>query len=175
MSRHQPNQSINLVQHHYNTRQENIVTWARTQGTKQAVFYKFKFWFISCLCHRFWKDSQKFCELKLRWQKQKFTARNEMIDYKESGVDWQLHFDFICSPRTSFFFDKNVTLPYEFFLSYLKNNSFWPSDTIWQQRIGSTLARVMAWCLTALSHYLSQWGYCFVSLFIYSKEKHLPP
>ena len=35
-------------------------------------------------------------------------------------------------------------------------NSLWPSDTIWRQRSGSTLAQVMAWCLTAPSHYLNQ-------------------
>ena len=31
-----------------------------------------------------------------------------------------------------------------------------PSDTIWWQRSGSTLAQVMACCLTAPSHYLNQ-------------------
>ena len=35
-------------------------------------------------------------------------------------------------------------------------NSLWPSDAIWQQRPGSTLAQVMACCLTAPSHYLNQ-------------------
>ena len=35
-------------------------------------------------------------------------------------------------------------------------NSLWPSDTIWRQRSGSTLAQVMACCLTAPSHYLHQ-------------------
>ena len=35
-------------------------------------------------------------------------------------------------------------------------NSLWPSDTIWRQRSGSTLAQVMACCLTASSHYLNQ-------------------
>ena len=35
-------------------------------------------------------------------------------------------------------------------------NSLWPSDAIWQQRSGSTLAQVMACCLTAPSHYLNQ-------------------
>ena len=35
-------------------------------------------------------------------------------------------------------------------------NSNWPSDTIWRQRCGSTLAQVMAWCHQATSHYLSQ-------------------
>ena len=35
-------------------------------------------------------------------------------------------------------------------------NSLGPSDTIWWQRSGSTLAQVMACCLTAPSHYLNQ-------------------
>ena len=35
-------------------------------------------------------------------------------------------------------------------------NSVWPSDTIWGQRSGSTLAQVMACCLTVPSHYLNQ-------------------
>ena len=35
-------------------------------------------------------------------------------------------------------------------------NSSRPSDAIWWQRSGSTLAQVMACCLTAPSHYLNQ-------------------
>ena len=35
-------------------------------------------------------------------------------------------------------------------------NSLWPSDTIWRHESGSTLAQVMACCLTAPSHYLNQ-------------------
>ena len=35
-------------------------------------------------------------------------------------------------------------------------NSLWPSDAIWRQRFRSTLAQVMACCLTAPSHYLNQ-------------------
>ena len=35
-------------------------------------------------------------------------------------------------------------------------NLLWPSDTIWQQRSGSTLAQVLACCLSAPSHYLNQ-------------------
>ena len=37
-----------------------------------------------------------------------------------------------------------------------KFNSLWPSDTIWRQRSGSILDKVMACCLTAPSHYLNQ-------------------
>ena len=35
-------------------------------------------------------------------------------------------------------------------------NSLWSSDTVWRQRSGSTLVRVMACCLMAPSHYLNQ-------------------
>ena len=35
-------------------------------------------------------------------------------------------------------------------------NSLWLSDAIWWQKSGSTLAQVMACCLTAPSHYLNQ-------------------
>ena len=35
-------------------------------------------------------------------------------------------------------------------------NLLWPNDTIWLYRPGSALAQVMAWCVTALSHCLSQ-------------------
>ena len=35
-------------------------------------------------------------------------------------------------------------------------NSLWPSDIIWHQESRSTLAQVMACCLTAPSHYLNQ-------------------
>ena len=35
-------------------------------------------------------------------------------------------------------------------------NSLWSSDAIWRQGSGSTLAQVMACCLTAPSHYLNQ-------------------
>ena len=36
------------------------------------------------------------------------------------------------------------------------HNSLWPSDAIWQHKSESTLAHVMACCLTAPSHYLNQ-------------------
>ena len=36
-------------------------------------------------------------------------------------------------------------------------NTLWPSDVIWRQVPRSTLAQVMACCLTAPSHYLNQY------------------
>ena len=47
--------------------------------------------------------------------------------------------------------------------------SLWPSDAIWHQRSGSTLAQVMACCLTAPSHYLNQ---CW--LIISEVQRHSP-
>ena len=41
-------------------------------------------------------------------------------------------------------------------LIHILVNSLWRSDAIWRQRSGSTLARVMACCLTTPSHYLNQ-------------------
>ena len=43
----------------------------------------------------------------------------------------------------------NIHLP-------VKKIALWASDPIWRERSGSTLAQVMACCLTALSHYLNQ-------------------
>ena len=39
---------------------------------------------------------------------------------------------------------------------FLNFNSLWPSDAIWDQVTWSTLVQVMAWCLSAPSHYLNQ-------------------
>ena len=36
-------------------------------------------------------------------------------------------------------------------------DSLWPSDVIWRRRSWSTLVRVRACCLSALSHHLNQW------------------
>ena len=49
-------------------------------------------------------------------------------------------------------------------------NSLWPNDAIWRQRSGSTLAQVMAWCLTAPSHYLNQCWFTFSKVHWHSFE-----
>ena len=48
-------------------------------------------------------------------------------------------------------------------------NSLWPSDAMWRQRSGSTLAQVMVCCLTAPSHYLNQ---CYIWLIISEVQGH---
>ena len=50
----------------------------------------------------------------------------------------------------------NLYITLNFDLSSVWFNSLWPSDTIWRQGCGSTLAQVMACCQIAPSHYLNQ-------------------
>ena len=49
-------------------------------------------------------------------------------------------------------------------------NSLRPSDAIWRHRSGSTLAQVMACCLTAPSHYLNQCWLIISKIQWYSSE-----
>ena len=42
------------------------------------------------------------------------------------------------------------------FITLIAYDPFWPSDTLWWHRSGSTLDQVMACCLTEPSHYLNQ-------------------
>ena len=50
------------------------------------------------------------------------------------------------------------------------NNSLWASDATWRQISGSTLAQVMAWCLTAPSHYLNQCWLIIIKVKWHSSE-----
>ena len=50
---------------------------------------------------------------------------------------------------------KNVR-PYPWYTPSHAEQAMWPSDAIWWYRHGSTLAQVMACCLTAPIHYLNQ-------------------
>ena len=49
-------------------------------------------------------------------------------------------------------------------------NSVWPSDTIWWERSGSTLAQVIAWCLMAPSQYLNQCWVPITEVLLHSTE-----
>ena len=51
-----------------------------------------------------------------------------------------------------------------------KFNWLWPNDAIWRQRSGSTLAQVMACCLTAPSHYLNQCWFTISKVYWHSFE-----
>ena len=63
---------------------------------------------------------------------------------------WLSCFFITCCQITSSHHINNLSFPLSSF------NSLWPSDDIWWHRSESTLARVMAWCLMAPSHYLNQ-------------------
>ena len=52
-------------------------------------------------------------------------------------------------------------------------NSLWPNDAIWRHRSRSTLAQVMAYCLTAPSHYLNQCWLIFSKVQWHSVEDNL--
>ena len=64
-----------------------------------------------------------------------------------------------CSLSTAFLYCFLLSLYPDTFnarISRVRINSLWPSDVIWWQGSRSTLAQVMAWCLTAPSHYPNQ-------------------
>ena len=51
-------------------------------------------------------------------------------------------------------------------------NSLQPSDAIWRQRSGSTLAQVMTWCLMTPSHYGNQCGLIISEVQWHSSESN---
>ena len=55
-------------------------------------------------------------------------------------------------------FDDSLFNPWksEMLHKIIKMNSLWSSDTLWRHISGSTLAQIMAICLTAPCHYLNQ-------------------
>ena len=68
-----------------------------------------------------------------------------------------------CNTNGSFTFLIHITRGSIYWVAGSKNmagyrvfTSLWPSDAIWRQGSGSTLAQVMACCLTAPSHHLNQ-------------------
>ena len=79
------------------------------------------------------------------------------ILYQRSYGTYPGHRYLLPAPNSSYIGVKGVyTQKREGWLQCSKFISLWPSDTIWWQRSGSTLAQAMACCLTAPSHYLSQ-------------------
>ena len=58
-----------------------------------------------------------------------------------------------------------------FYVSWNKSCTAVNSDAIWRHRSESTLAQVMAWCLTAPSHYLNQYWF-LISVQWHSSESN---
>ena len=89
-----------------------------------------------------------FCEMALRWMLQNTLDDKSIL---VQVVVWYClatsHYLSQCGFRSM--------LPYGITMSQLVK-SLQPSDAVWRQRSWSTLAQVMACCLTAPSHYLNQ-------------------
>ena len=62
----------------------------------------------------------------------------------------------LCLHHSIYVHDEFILGPNQWRHSSQWINSLWPSEAIWQQSSGSTLAQVMACYLTAPSHYLHQ-------------------
>ena len=79
------------------------------------------------------------------------------------GISWghDIHlvwveYSIVCPARVNFFYKD----PGDFGLWVKGNvlgllNWFWPNDVIWRHRFGSTLVKVMAYCLTVPNHYMN--------------------
>ena len=94
------------------------------------------------------------------WYELKMTNLNLQVHLPGSNElkAWEMKVD-ICVHNTCIYVViVHVTLVAKAWTTILAPylNSLWPSDTIWHQGSGSTLAQVMACCLTAPSHYLNQ-------------------
>ena len=74
------------------------------------------------------------------------------------------------SPLFCGLFSFNSVIIYAVWLVWV--NSLWPSDAKWRHRFGSTLAQVMACCLTAPSHYLNQCWLHMNEVLWYSHESN---
>ena len=123
----------------------------------------------SCLCSVYWSQvlSRERCfwsSADRRWSNFIWVINNFIAYY---GVTYNRGLKVIMSAVLWHSPEGNISVPYDISLEitnlkslmHLKNqwvNSLWPSDAIWRQMSGSTLAQVMACCLTAPSHYLNQ-------------------
>ena len=79
-------------------------------------------------------------------------VERSMCATRPQWVNWKITIDFMYMYiHVSYIYASD-----DLYLLHTNINSLWPSDAIWRQLSGSTLAQVMACCLTAPSHYLNQ-------------------
>ena len=97
---------------------------------------------ITIMNHEVWSDS-KISYLKIPEEESWYFTKNFQMN-------------FILVWFTIFRLKIILLYPNKMINPYLLINSFWPSDAIWWQRPGSTLAQVIACCLTEPSHHLNQ-------------------
>ena len=85
--------------------------------------------------------------LQLRMKMFAFTSMNRKFSFYKYEIKSQL----FVTDSMIFLFRFSNKFSHRVFI-----NTVWPSDVIWRHRSESTLAQVMACCLTAPSHYLNQ-------------------
>ena len=107
------------------------------------------------ISHCFHHDnSWVFCGLEELRQKQGLLwimgSANERMRYQNNGSSRWLR------PYPEWYPQKNVIFPQLSLNDWMISNSLCPIDAIWRHRSESTLAQVMACCLTAPSHYMNQ-------------------
>ena len=152
-----------------NDLQKNLFSQWKCASYKFLLLPPFVSSSLSVIC--FTKKAQKTVQFKgdgkggFRWY---FSWRNGDIFIRLS-LDRRMVFEISLEPLNDF----SLTMTYEnsshacnklfcvghkvkTLVTIQTFNSLWPCDAIWRQRSVSTLAQVMACCLTAPSHYLNQ-------------------
>ena len=101
--------------------------------------------------------------LESQWSLYKAASKFYGLSKRVVFLNREIIHDFIRTDHSKWWnlcaFAKTLLISLHRFHCVTKNsalNSLWPSDAIWWQRFGSTVAQVMAWCCQAPSHYLNQ-------------------
>ena len=145
---------LQVAWHHINDNQENWEIWMKFGYLIFQIISVIDGWGISC-------------ELALRWMSRDLTDdKSTLVLVMAWCHQATSHYLSQCWPRSLSPYDVTrpqwvdqwyhwTMMPYGITGPQLVN-SLWPSDAIWRHRSGSTLAQVMACCLTAPSQYLIQ-------------------
>ena len=116
-------------------------------------------------------------DFKFTWQQQDWNQISNSHDSSRTEIRFQIHMT-AAGLKSDFKFTRHpITRPHGRVMGCLLwgfwsklINSLWPGDTIWRQRSGSTLAQVMACCLSAPSHYLNQYWLIIIQVEWHSSE-----
>ena len=87
-------------------------------------------------------------------QKSKFVLTKNTSFHAHTGELWGVYYSRVPLCHGPVFHD--ITYGTAMTMTEHRSDSLWPSDVIWRQGSRLTLAQVMAYCLTASSHYLNQ-------------------
>ena len=143
------------------------ITWY--SGDQDIWYNMIVFFFFSSVidCH---SPIPHWCSLFFSWRLTKFWFGYKIIChccciFSDPAVDFRsldIPVNAVATALKGFFGDlAEPLIPTHYHNELLDTcgewfNSLWPSDEIWRHILGSTLAQVMACCLTAPSHWLNQ-------------------